>query len=75
MRPVLMLYTVLIILKMSDSSLLDVVIDLHSYSSYNAHNELALTPLPTPILPPNVLAPNVLAPNVEIWGAALLDVL
>jgi len=37
---------------MSDSSLSDVPIDLHSYSGYDTHDELVLPPLPTPILPP-----------------------
>jgi hypothetical protein len=52
-----MLYIVLIILKMSDSSLSDVPIELHSYSGYDTHDEPTLPPLPplpTPILPPNV---------------------
>ena len=45
-----MLYIVLIILKISNSLLLDVLINLLSYSSYNTYNKLNLLLLTTILL-------------------------
>ena len=45
-----MLYTVIIINKMSDSSLSDVLMD---FDSHDTHDEPSLPPLPTPIPPSN----------------------